>query len=101
MFQPQGGPAPGRGYPSSPSHQGTGSGDSSNNLFASGDRGVWNYVQQLEDKVKQLSEKVQAMENAEKGQEDRYNHLLEEVMSLRRQVNGQNAPQQPPLQGHS
>ncbi|KAH7364384.1 hypothetical protein BKA65DRAFT_136560 [Rhexocercosporidium sp. MPI-PUGE-AT-0058] len=101
IFQPPGGPAPGRGYPSSPSHQGSGSGDSSNNLFASGDRGVWNYVQQLEDKVKQLSEKVQAMENTEKSQEDRYNHLLEEVMSLRRQVNGQNLPPQPPLQAHS
>ncbi|KAL2064957.1 hypothetical protein VTL71DRAFT_4097 [Oculimacula yallundae] len=100
MFQPPGAPASGRGYPSSPIHQATGSGDNSNNLFASGDRGVWNYVQQLEDKVKMLSEKVQAMENTEKSQEDRYNHLLEEVMSLRRQVNGQNPPPQAPLHGH-
>ncbi|CZT03463.1 hypothetical protein WAI453_012322 [Rhynchosporium graminicola] len=101
MFQPPGGSTHGRGYPSSPIHQGSANGDNNNNLFASGDRGVWNYVQQLEDKVKMLSEKVQTMENTEKSQEDRFNQLLEELMSLRRQVNGQNPPPQPPLQENS
>jgi len=101
LFQPPGGPVLGRGQPVGPHHQGGGSGDSSNNLFASGDRGVWNYVQTLEDKLKQLSEKVQAMEEKERSQEDKINHLSEEVISLRRQLNAQNHPQQPALQGHS
>jgi chaperonin cofactor prefoldin len=70
-------------------HQGSGSGDS-NNLFAAGDRGVWAYVQTLEDKVKQLSEKVQVMETKEKSQEDKINRLSEEVFSLRNQLNAQN-----------
>lgn len=101
LFQPQGGSSLARGPPAGTNHQGSGSGDSSNNLFASGDRGVWNYVQQLEDKVKQLSEKVQAMESNEKDQADKINHLSEEVMSLRRQLNAQSQPQPPNIHGHS
>lgn len=99
MYQPQGGPIPPRG-PSGvpPHHQGSGSGDS-NNLFAAGDRGVWAYVQTLEDKVKQLSEKVQVMEGKEKSQEDKINRLSEELFSLRNQLNAQN--QNPSVAGHS
>jgi uncharacterized protein YPO0396 len=99
VFQPQGAPIPGRGPPAGPPHhQGSGSGDS-NNLFAAGDRGVWAYVQTLEDKVKQLSEKVQAMESKEKSQEEKINRLSEEVFSLRNQLNAQN--QNPSVPGHS
>ena len=98
MYQPQGGPIPGRGPPGGPHHPGSGSGDS-NNLFAAGDRGVWNYVQTLEDKVKQLSEKVLAMETKEKSQEDKINRLSEELFSLRNQLNAQNP--NPSAAGHS
>jgi hypothetical protein len=99
VFQPQGGPIPGRGPPAGPPHhQGNGSGDS-NNLFATGDRGVWAYVQTLEDQVKQLSEKVHAMESKEKSQEEKINRLSEEVFSLRNQLNSQN--QNPSMPGHS
>jgi uncharacterized protein YPO0396 len=91
MYQPQGGPIPGRGPPG-------GSGDT-NNLFAAGDRGVWNYVQTMEDKVKQLSEKVLAMEAKEKSQEDKINRMSEELFSLRNQLNAQNP--NPSAAGHS
>lgn len=70
-----------------PLHQGSGSGDSSNNLFASGDRGVWTYVQSLEDKVKHLSERVALMENNERIQEDRIFQLSNELNALRSQLN--------------
>jgi len=85
-----------RGSGGTSHYQGSGSGDSTNNLFASGDRGVWAYVQTLEDKVKQLSEKVYAMEHKEKSQEDKINRLSDEVFSLRNQLNAQNHP--PPQQ---
>ncbi|RAL63234.1 hypothetical protein DID88_004312 [Monilinia fructigena] len=49
---------------SAPSHQG--SGDSSNNLFASGASVVWAYVNTLEEKLKLFSDKVLAMEAKEK-----------------------------------
>ncbi|CAL3962166.1 hypothetical protein PZA11_000603 [Diplocarpon coronariae] len=99
-FQSQGGLASSRGQRTRPTFTGIGSNDSSNNLFESGER-VWNYVQQLEDKVKQLSEKVQAMEINEKNQEDKISHLSEEVMLLRRHLNSQHQPHQPMLHGHS
>lgn len=90
-YQTQGGLTPNRGPPAGlPHHQGSGSGDSSNNLFAAGERGVWAYVQTLEDKVKQLSEKVQIMESKDKISEDTMKRLSDEVMSLRNQLNAQN-----------
>ncbi|KAF4636104.1 hypothetical protein G7Y89_g1999 [Cudoniella acicularis] len=93
-FQPTQGPIPGRGPPSGPAHhQGTGSGNSNTNLFAAGERGVWAYVQTLEDQVKQLSEKVQVMEGKEKSQEDKINRLSEEIFSLKSQLNAQNSSQ--------
>lgn len=86
----------GRGAPSGPpSHQASGSGDSSANLFAAGDTRVYDYVQGLEDRVKQLSEKVQMMESKERSQEDKISRLSEELFSLRNQFNSSPNPPQP------
>lgn len=102
IFASQSGTVPGRGAPSvPPHHQGSGSGDGSNNLFAAGERGVWAYVQALEDKVKQLSEKVAVMESKEKNQEAKINRLSDEVFSLRNQLNAQNQSQHASRPGHS
>lgn len=84
MFQP---PLPGRG---GSGHHQQGSGDSSANLFAGGDRGVWQYVQTLEERVKQLSDKVVNMESTEKSQGDKVKRLEEEVNYLRNQLQAQN-----------
>lgn len=98
MFQPP----PSRG---GSGHHQQGSGDNSANLFAGGDRGVWQYVQTLEERVKQLSEKVVTMENNEKSQGDKVKRLEEEVNYLRGQLQvqsqAQNQPQHPPGPGHS
>ncbi|KAF7879012.1 hypothetical protein EAF04_000212 [Stromatinia cepivora] len=82
-----------------PSHQG--SGDSSNNLFASGASGVWAYVNTLEEKLKLFSDKVLAMEAKEKSQEEKIkaqdekvNQLSEELIAVRRQLSSQNQSQQ-------
>lgn len=105
LYQTQGGMASSRVAPSShPQPQGIGgSGDNSNNLFAAGERGVWTYVQSLEDQVKQLSEKVLAMERKERSQEDNINQLSKEIFSLRSQVTSQHQTQFPasPSHGHS
>jgi TolA-binding protein len=90
MFQPP----PGRGG-SGHHQQGSGSGDSSANLFAGGDRGVWQYVQTLEERVKQLSEKVVNMESNEKSQGDKVKRLEDEVNFLRGQLQAQKQAQQP------
>ncbi|TVY50289.1 Transcriptional regulator CRZ1 [Lachnellula cervina] len=85
-----------RGAPTGPpSYQGSASGDSSANLFAAGDTRVLAYVQSLEDKVKQLSEKIQVMESKERSQEDKINRLSNELFSLRNQFTS--APDQPPV----
>lgn len=98
MFQP---PPPGRGGSNHPH----GSGDNSANLFAGGDRGVWQYVQTLEERVKQLSEKVVSMETNEKSQGDKVKRLEEEVNYLRGQLQAQsqaqNQPQHQPVPGQS
>ncbi|KAL3423855.1 hypothetical protein PVAG01_05602 [Phlyctema vagabunda] len=96
MHQPQQSPMSSRGPP----QQSAGSGDSSNNLFASGERGVWAYVQTLEDRVKQLSDKVMVMENNEKIQEESMRRLTDEVMTLRNQLNTQNQSQHQSTGGH-
>jgi len=87
MFQPlMTGSGQGRGHhPGNgpPSHQGSGSGDSSSNLFASGDRGMWTYIQNLEEKVKLLSERVAMMENFERGQEEKITRMVSELETLR------------------
>ncbi len=100
-FQPQAGIIPNRGPPNAPHHgQGSGSGDSSNNLFAAGERGVWAYVQTLEDKVKQLSEKVHNMESKEKMSEEKIQRLSDEVNSLRNQLNSQSQQMMAQSQQH-
>jgi hypothetical protein len=95
MFQP---PPPGRG---GSGHHQQGSGDNSANLFAGGDRGVWQYVQTLEERVKQLSEKVVNMESTEKSQGDKVKRLEEEVNYLRSQLQSQNPGPHPPGSSHS
>jgi len=89
MFQP---PLPGRGN----GHQ-QGSGDNSANLFAGGDRGVWQYVQTLEERVKQLGDKMVNMEGTEKSQADKINRLEEEIHYLRSQLQTQNPTLHPPV----
>lgn len=73
-----------------PSHQG--SGDSNNNLFASGASGVWAYVNSLEEKLKLFSDKVLAMEAKEKTYEERIqsqgeqmSQMSEEIIALKRE----------------
>lgn len=102
IFPPQSAPSgstPARGNSTSTMSQGNG--DSSNNLFASGERGMWNYVQQLEGQVKQLSDEVHTMKSNEKSQENKISQLSEEVMQLRRLLDAQNQSQPPVLHGHS
>jgi uncharacterized CHY-type Zn-finger protein len=99
----------GRSAPIGPSHQqGNASSDASNNLFASGERGVWAYVHTLEDKVKQLSDKVLAMEAEKKihhdqvaSQQEQITQLSEELLSLRGNTSTQNQAQRPPASGPS
>lgn len=56
--------------------------NNSNNLFSS-ERGVWTYVQSLEEKVDRLTERVVGMEGMERRQEERIRKLVEEVEVLR------------------
>jgi hypothetical protein len=63
------------------------------NLFGCGDRGVWQYVQTLEDKVKQLSEKVVNAESNEKREGDKVKRLREDVFCLQGQLQAQSQPQ--------
>ncbi|KAH9902154.1 hypothetical protein F4778DRAFT_770918 [Xylariomycetidae sp. FL2044] len=75
--QPQVIPGQGSGHShtSSAAGQNGGSGDStSNNLFAT-DQGIWAYIHSLEEHVRQLSERVQAMEASEKSKEEKIAHL--------------------------
>ncbi|KAI0009735.1 hypothetical protein F4779DRAFT_580465 [Xylariaceae sp. FL0662B] len=66
--------------------QNGGSGDSSsNNIFAT-DQGIWAYIHNLEEQVRQLNERVQAMEATERSQEDKITYLTNELGSLRSQV---------------
>lgn len=80
-----GGPfrGPGQGQQQQQQQQAGQQGDSSNNLFSS-ERGVWTYVQSLEEKVDRLTERVVGMEGVERSQEDRIRKLVEEVEGLRR-----------------
>ncbi|TAQ89679.1 hypothetical protein B7494_g1984 [Chlorociboria aeruginascens] len=78
----------GRGAAGAPSSN-QGSGDSSSNLFAAGEPRVWAYVQTLEAQVKQLSDKVLAMESKEKSQEEIVGRLSDEITSLKTQLNTQ------------
>ncbi|OBT76651.1 hypothetical protein VF21_05311 [Pseudogymnoascus sp. 05NY08] len=70
------------GFRGQPGMQQQGGPDSSNNLFSS-ERGVWTYVQSLEEKVDRLTERVVGMEGVERRQEERIRKLVEEVEGLR------------------
>ena len=101
MFQPPSGPVLGRIGPSGAAqHPGSGSGDSSNNLFTAGERGVWTYVHSLEEKVRQLSEKVQTMEGNEKAHTEKIGQLSDEVYTLRTELNAQKQLYQSAISGH-
>jgi hypothetical protein len=81
-YQPQMvGAHPGRsGLSGPPQHQHSSSGDStSNNTYTPVDRGLLPYIQNLEEKVKQLSERVIILENAERMSEARINQLTDEL----------------------
>lgn len=75
---PQGQPPPGMAT-NAPAHSRTTngsaghhqSGDGSANLFAQGDQGVWAYIQQLEDRIKDLSERLTSLESVSNAREAR------------------------------
>ncbi|KAI8624691.1 hypothetical protein F5Y19DRAFT_467668 [Xylariaceae sp. FL1651] len=77
----------GTGHARTPSGPGqNGSGDStSNNIFAT-DQGIWAYIHGLEEHVRHLSDRVQAMEAAERSQEEKMAYLTNEVTTLRAQI---------------
>ncbi|KAI0537413.1 hypothetical protein GGR58DRAFT_349008 [Xylaria digitata] len=81
-------PAPSTGHARPPSGTGQngGSGDStSNNLFAS-DQGIWAYIHNLEEQVRLLNDRVQAMEASERSREDKITYLTTELATLRAQA---------------
>ncbi|KAI1774073.1 hypothetical protein F4818DRAFT_91786 [Hypoxylon cercidicola] len=73
-------------HTSSGTGQNGGSGDSSsNNIFAT-DQGIWAYIHSLEEQVRQLSERVQVMEAADRTQEEKIAYLTGEMTALRSQM---------------
>jgi hypothetical protein len=89
MFQPP----MGARLSGSSHHPVLGGGDS-NNLFAKGESGVLAYVTDLEEKLKQLNDKVQMMEERERHQEQHIGRLTGEIHVLRNQLAGQQQQQQ-------
>ncbi|KAF9878988.1 hypothetical protein CkaCkLH20_03221 [Colletotrichum karsti] len=66
--------------------RGAGSGaENGNNMFAS-DPGLWAYVQTLEDKVKQLSDRITAFEKADTAKQAQIGLLTSEVTGLKKQL---------------
>ncbi|CAG8951165.1 hypothetical protein HYFRA_00007911 [Hymenoscyphus fraxineus] len=90
-FLPQGSSSS-RGTNSSSNHQASGSVDSNPNLFAN-EGNAFAYIQQLEDKAKQLTETIHSMEEHAKMKDDKIERLSEEVFSLRNQLAGQSQSQ--------
>ncbi|KAH8591393.1 hypothetical protein B0O99DRAFT_519828 [Bisporella sp. PMI_857] len=87
-----------------PSHHGSGSGDSSKNLFAAGEQGVWAYVQTLEEQVKDLTAKLTNSHDNERAaqeqimrQAQQINTLNDDVNYLRSQLGAMSQNQQPPM----
>ncbi|KAI1461625.1 hypothetical protein F4805DRAFT_412777 [Annulohypoxylon moriforme] len=79
-------PGPAVDHPHAPSDQNGGSGDSSsNNIFAT-DQGIWAYIHGLEEQVRQLNERVQAMEATGRSQEEKITYLTNEVATLQSQA---------------
>ncbi|KAK1639045.1 hypothetical protein BDP81DRAFT_195853 [Colletotrichum phormii] len=83
----QAGAAPtGAGHARGSSGTQPGSGaENGGNMFAT-DPGVWAYIQSLEDKVKQLSDKVTAFEKAESAKQAQIGLLTSEVTGLKKQL---------------
>lgn len=95
-----------------PHHQQTGSGDSNNsaNLFAS-EKNVWTYVNDLENQVRHLSDRL---ESSEREKEEKIRQLNEkatamesilkqqqlQIQQLQQQVRGQGQQHQQPFGGH-
>ncbi|KAG0651150.1 Transcriptional regulator CRZ1 [Hyphodiscus hymeniophilus] len=67
-----------------------GSGDNSANLFAGGDRGVWQYAQQLEIQNGHMAKQLASLESNEKIQADRIKRQDDEINYLRSQLQAQN-----------
>ncbi|KAI5861816.1 hypothetical protein GGS23DRAFT_575026 [Durotheca rogersii] len=67
-------------------HGQNGSGDSSsNNIFAT-DQGIWAYIHSLEEQVRHLNDRVQALEATERSHEEKITYLADEMTVLRGQV---------------
>lgn len=81
----------GNGPPIAP--MGSSAGDNSNNLFASGERGVWTYIQSLEDKIKQMADKITTLESNERVHQDTVGRLTDELRNLRAILNNQSQSQ--------
>jgi len=69
-----------------PSQQGS-SGDSSKNLFASGEQGVWAYVQTLEEQVKDLTNKLLGSQNRESAAHEQISRQQSQIKSLTEEAN--------------
>ncbi|KAH8163254.1 hypothetical protein CIB48_g5003 [Xylaria polymorpha] len=81
-------PGPGTGHTRAPSGTGQNgsSGDStSNNLFAT-DQGIWAYIHSLEEQVRQLDNRVHALEASDRSQQEEITYLTTEVATLRAQA---------------
>ncbi|KAI5923349.1 hypothetical protein F4810DRAFT_701307 [Camillea tinctor] len=70
---------------SGPGQNGESGDSSSNNIFAT-DQGIWAYIHSLEEQVRQLNDRVQAMEATERAQEEKITYLTNEVTTLRNQA---------------
>jgi hypothetical protein len=87
---------PGSHSRNSSGHQPGTNSDSASNMFAS-DPGVWAYIQSLEEKVKQLAEKVANMEKAESSKQAQIIYLTSEVTSLRKTLEAPQEPEPPSI----
>ncbi|KAL3294654.1 zinc finger protein crol gamma [Colletotrichum asianum] len=71
--------------------RGAGSGtENGNNMFAT-EPGLWAYVQNLEEKVKQLSDKITAFEKADTAKQAQIGLLTSEVTGLKKQLEAREA----------
>jgi len=87
MFQQSQGSGSNRGLPSNIPNQPSAAG---------GDANVFTIIQQMEAKVKQMEERIVAMENKDRSQEEQISQLVEENNFLRGQLGSQ--PQHQPIQ---
>lgn len=71
--------------PSGPGEAGSSGDSTSNNLFAT-DHGIWAYIHNLEEQIRQLGDRVHAMMAIERSQEEKIAYLTTEVATLRAQA---------------